>query len=181
MKQGGALPPLFLRLADTPCFVWLTKLLTFISACCIIQISKKEGENRMSDLAKMIKRVKNAALKELRQIVLDSLLDESVLSDTCVEDLAEEVIRMVGTERMSEELYQKQYELGFKDGLCRVVTWMTEEQLKSHYEDLQDYGEFGALPKEIGKECAYVEGYHSGARTGHWFNFNRKEEMEAAT
>lgn len=118
-----------------------------------------------------IDRVKAAALKELQRIAIESLTNDSLLDDTDIETLAAEVIEMTGSERMSEELYFASYDKGYEAGMRKVVTWMPEERLRD-YCRVQNYGEFAVLPKEIGKQTAYLEGYHWGVQTGHWYKYS---------
>ena len=119
----------------------------------------------------LIDRVKIAALKELQKIVIQSLTDESVLDETDIEELSGRVIEMLGSERMSEEVYFAQYEKGYEAGIRKIAIWMSEEQLQNYCKP-QDYGDFAVLPKEIGKQAAYLEGFHWGVQTAQWYKYN---------
>lgn len=70
----------------------------------------------------MIDRVKTAALKELQKIAIESLADNSALDGTDIEELSDRVIEMLGSERMSEEVYFAQYEKGYEAGMRRIAT-----------------------------------------------------------
>lgn len=119
----------------------------------------------------LINRVKNAALKELQKIAIESLTDDSVFDETDLEELSSNVIEMIGSERMPEEVYFAQYEKGYEAGMRKIATWMSEEQLRNYCKP-QDYGDFAVLPKEIGEQAAYLEGFHWGVQTAKWYKYN---------
>ena len=122
----------------------------------------------------LINKIRFAALRELQKIAIQSLTDDSVFDNTDIETLSAKVIEMVDSERMSEDVYFEQYEKGYEAGMRKIATWMSEEQLQ-YYCKTEDYGDFAVLPKEIGEQVAYLEGFHWGAQTAKWYKYNLEQ------
>ena len=121
-------------------------------------------------------RIKTAVLKELQKIIIESLTDESVFDEQTLGEVCQEVRSQIDSKAVSFDVFSKEYERGFGLGLKKVATWLTDEQLRPHYTNLEYYGDHDLqeLPEEIGKQCAYLAGYKDGADTGHWFDYCRK-------